>query len=104
MHNSGDAARVIAGFQLTNNSYDHSIALLKQRFGQAYKQVEACMQALIDSLSPNNALPSLREFYDTTERHIRSLTTLGKPKDSYGSLLVPILLGKLPSKTKQNII
>ena len=100
----GDAARVIAGFQLTNNSYDHSITLLKQRFGQTYKQVEARMQALIDSPSPNNTLPSLREFYDTTEGHIRSLTTLGKPKDSYGSLLVPILLGKLPSKTKQNII
>ena len=28
----GDAARVIAGFELTNSSYDHSIALLKERF------------------------------------------------------------------------
>ena len=100
----GDAARVIAGFQLINDGYDHSITLLKQRFGQTYKQVDAHMQALIDSPSPNNTLPSLREFYDTTEGHIRSLATLGKPKDSYSSLLVPILLGKLPSKTKQNII
>ena len=94
----GDAARDIAVFQLTNDSYDHSITLLKQRFRQIYKQVDAHMQALIDSPSPNNTLPSLREFYDTTERHIRSLATLGKPKDSYGSLLVPILLWKLPPR------
>ena len=46
----------------------------------------------------------MREFYDSTEGHIHSLATLGKPADSYGSLLVPILLGKLPTKAKQNII
>ena len=63
----GDAARVIAGFQLTNSSYDYSIALLKEPFGQTYKQAEAHMQALIDSPNPNNTLSSLREFYDTTE-------------------------------------
>ena len=32
-----------------NSSYDHSIALLKERFGQLYKEAEAHMQALIDS-------------------------------------------------------
>ena len=87
-----------------NDNYDHSIALLKERFGQTYKQVDAHMQALIDSPSPNNTLSSLCEFYDSTEGHIRSLATLGKPEDSYGILLVPILLGKLPLKTKQNLI
>ena len=100
----GDAACVITGFQLTNDSYDHSIALLKEQFGQSYKHIDAHMQALIDSPSPNNTLSSLRKFYDTTEGHIHSSATLGKSKDSYGSLLVPILLGKLPSKTKQNLI
>ena len=100
----GDAARVIAGFHLTNSSYDYSIALLKEPFGQTYKQAEAHMQALIDSPNPNNTHSSLCEFYDTTEWHIRSLATLGKPKELYGSLLVPILIGKLPPKTKQNLI
>ena len=62
------------------------------------------MQALIDSPNPNNTLSSLGEFYDTTEGHIRRLATFGKPKELYGSLLVPILIGKLPPKTKQNLI
>ena len=99
-----DAARVIAGFQLTIDNYVHSVTLLKERFGQTYKQVDAHMQALIDLNSPSNSLSSLREFYDATEGHIRSLSTLGKPEDFYGSLLVTILLNKLPSKTKQNLV
>ena len=100
----GDAARVIAGFQLTNANYEHSIALLKERFGQPYKQIDAHMQALIDLPSPSNSLSSLREFYDSTEGHIRSLSSLGKSEDSYGSLLIPIILGKLPAKVKQNLV
>jgi len=70
----GDAAQVIAGFQLTNANYEHSIDLLKERFGQPYKQIDAHMQALIDLSCPSNTLNSLREFYDTIEGHIRSLT------------------------------
>ena len=38
-----------------------------------------------------------------TQGHIRSLTSLGKPEDSYVALLVPIILGKLPAKIKQNL-
>ena len=100
----GDTARLITGFQLTNANYEHSIALLKERFGQPYKQIDAHMQALIDLPSPSNSLSSLREFYDSTEGHIRSLSSLGKSEDSYGSLLVSIILGKLPAKVKQNLV
>ena len=62
------------------------------------------MQALIDLPSPSNSLSSLHEFYDSTEGYIRSLSSLGKSEDSYGSLLVPIILGKLPPKVKQNLV
>ena len=101
---SGDAARVITGFQLTNDNYAHSVAQLKERFGQIYKQVDAHMQTLRDLPIPTNSLSSLREFHDATEGHIRSLSTLGKDKGSYGCLLVPIIMGKIPSKTKQNVV
>jgi len=62
------------------------------------------MQALRDLPIPTNSLSSLWEFYDATEGHICSLSTLGKDKGSYGCFLVPIILGKIPSKTKQNLI
>ena len=100
----GDAARVIAGFQLTNDNYANSVTLLRDRFGLTYKLVDAHFQALRDLSSPSNNLASLREFRDSTEGHIRSLATLGKPEDSYGSFLVTIIFGKLSAKTKQNLV
>ena len=41
-----EAAKSIAGFPLTNDNYEHSIALLKERFGQMQKIVNAHMQVL----------------------------------------------------------
>ena len=35
---------------------------------------------------------------------MRSLSTLGKSVDSYEDLLVPIILNKLPPKTRKNMV
>ena len=37
----GEAVCVIAGFQLTNANYEHSVDLLKEHFGQPHKQIDA---------------------------------------------------------------
>ena len=98
---SGDAARVITGFQLTNGNYAHSVALLREHFGQIYKQVDAHMQALRDLPIPTISLSSLRKFHDATEGHIHSLW------EGRGLLrLSPCAdnSGKIPSKTKQNLV
>ena len=95
----GEACDVIAGFQLTNASYADSVQLLKERFGEPYKQIDA----LIDLPGPSNTPSSVRQFYDAIESHIRSLTALGRTEDSYGSLLTTTLLGKIPGKMKQNM-
>ena len=59
---NGDAACVIPGFQLTNDNYAHSVALLKECFGQIYKQVDAHMQALRDLPIPTNSLRAYGSF------------------------------------------
>ncbi|XP_070577615.1 uncharacterized protein [Ptychodera flava] len=46
---------------------------------------------------------SLREFYDATETYIRGLQSLGKDESSYGDLLVPIIMEKLPSRIRELI-
>ena len=74
----GDAARVIAGFQLTNDNYANSVTLVKDRFGLTYKLVDAHYQALRDLPSPSNNVSSL--------------------------FLVTIIFGKLSAKTKQNLV
>jgi hypothetical protein len=38
------------------------------------------------------------------EIHIRGLEALGKKQDTYGDLLIPIVLGKLPTTIKYNLI
>ena len=99
----GDAARAIAGLPLTELNYAQSISLLKERFGQPQKLINAHIQALLDLPGPTNDLPSLRLFYDFVENHIRGLSSLGVPKISYGTLLVPIILGKLSVPTRRNL-
>ena len=99
----GEASQVIAGFPLTSDSYEHSLALLKDRYGTPYKLIMAHMQAFVYLSSPPNTLSGLQQFHDTVERHIRSLSTLGKSTDSYADILVPIILNKLPLATIKNM-
>ena len=100
----GSAAKVISGLTLTSPSYEHSITLLKDRFGQPHKLVHAHMQAFLDLPSPIDTLSSLETFYDAIEGHVRSLSSLGKPVESYGDLLVTVILSKLPAKARKNLV
>ena len=61
------------------------------------------MQALLDLPSPVNTHTSLQQFHDSVESHIRSLSSLGKDCESYGDLLAPIIIGKLPVETRKNL-
>ena len=61
------------------------------------------MRALRDMPSPSNSLTSLRIFYDSVESHIRGLASLGKSETSYGELLVPVILDKLPIDVQRNL-
>ena len=99
----GEAARVIAGFPLTNSNYTHSIALLRERFGQTYKLVNAHMEALLNLGKPANTLSSLQVFHDSIEQHMRALSALGRSSDSYGPLLTSSILSKLPTEVKKHM-
>ena len=99
----GDAARTIAGLPLTEGNYTSSITLLEDRYGQRHKIIDAHIRALRDMPSPSNSLSSLRIFHDSVESHIRGLTSLGKSETTYGELLVPTILDKLPIEIQRNL-
>ena len=61
------------------------------------------MQALLDMPSPTNVHTSLRMFHDSIENHTQGLFSLGKSESTYGDLLVPIILVKLPRDIRQNL-
>jgi len=98
-----DAAHVVAGFLLTDANYTHSIDMLKNRFGQPFKIINAHMEALLNLPKPTHILAGLQAFYDTIERHIRSLSALGKSSDSYGMLFTSSVLSNPNRNYKQHM-
>ena len=61
------------------------------------------MESLSKISAPSTDVQQLRKFYDSCESNIRALETLGVQTDSYGSLLIPILLKKLPEQLRCTI-
>ena len=61
------------------------------------------MQALLNIPTLTNSLTSIRQFHDTIENHMRGLSALGKSEETYGDLLIPIILGKLPAELQRNL-
>ncbi len=102
-HLEGEAARAIAGFPLTSVNYHQSLDVLRNRFGDQQKIINAHMQALMNLLNANNNITSLRTLCDVIENHVRGLAALGQSTESYGALLVPMVLGKLPADVRKNL-
>jgi len=42
-------------------------------------------------------------FYDSVECHIQGLSSLGKSEQSYGDILIPIILEKLSLDIQRNL-
>ena len=61
------------------------------------------MHSLMNLPNPKNEIKSLREFHDAIENHVRGLLALGWTTESYGALLVPMVLGKLPADTRKSL-
>ncbi|XP_070550071.1 uncharacterized protein [Ptychodera flava] len=98
-----EAAHTIEGLSLTGANYSHALQLLRDRYGQEHKIIDAYMRALWQIQKPNGDLSSLHRFYDTLESYIRGLKSLGKEESSYGELLVPIIMDKLSVNTRKQI-
>ena len=79
----GETARAVAGFPLSDVNYSHSFEILKERYGQTQKIVNAHMQGLLNLPTPRNTLAYLRTFYHSIQSHIRGLSSIGIIPESY---------------------
>ena len=79
---------------LTRTNYDNAIELLNQEIWPTH----IIIQAHIEINGPTDSFSSLQLFYVTIESHVRGLTVLGKTEDSYGTMLVATIFGKMPIK------
>ena len=101
----GKAKETIAGLALTDANYPVAVDLLEKRFGSKEKITAAQMEALmsLNAVSSDHHLFELRRLYDKTESTIRGLTALGVSVDSYGALLAPVFIQKLPSELRLTV-
>ena len=99
----GEAARAISGLPLTEENYKKAIELLQERFGKPQILTNAYMESLSKIDAPPADTKNLRTFYDTCEANIRGLEALGVKTETYGSLLIPILLKKIPEEIRYSI-
>ena len=100
----GTALRAVQGLTLTNVNYDNAIEILHDRFGRPQQVIAAHMDEILKIQTCNGEkLSSLRYIYDKICVHVRSLASLGVSSQQYGSLLIPIIMSKLPNDIRLQI-
>ena len=98
----GSAASAIDGISLTNDNFKVAVSILKDRFANPQLLISSYMDSLLKLPSVNSVeQPSrLRELYDKIEVNVRSLDSLGIKSETYGNLLSPIIMSKIPSELR----
>ena len=98
----GTAVSAIAGLSLTEETYDSAVELLNDRFGKSQVIISSDMDSALNLEPVVNAadIKGVRQLYDEMEIHIRSLQSLGVSSESYGTLLVPVILNKTPEELR----
>ena len=88
----------ISGLTQTKENYEQAIKLLQERYGNPQVLISAHMEALValPRVKSMSHLNELRSMYDQIETTVRNLRSLKVDTNTYGSLLVPLLIEKLP--------
>ena len=96
----GDAASCISGFKITDENYETSVNLLKERYNNKQLIVFSHMTNLLNlpQLTSSDNVNDLRKTYDTVETQVRSLENLDIQSEMYRPLLIQVLLSKLSSE------
>ena len=98
----GGAIQAIQGLGLSAENYDDAIEILHSRFGKKLVVISSHMDALmkVSTIKSIQDTRGLRNLYDRVESHIRSLRAMGIDSTSYGCLLVPVIMSRLPDDLK----
>ena len=101
----GATSRAIEGLPMRDRTYQSAIDLLKERFGNKQKIISSHMDRLIKikAACESEGIAQLRLVYDQINIQIRGLEALGVTSDTYGSLLIPIIMSGLPSQISLQI-
>ena len=92
----GPAQETIGGFKLCGENCKDALKLLKETYGNPQIIINTHIQNLInfEAVHDKDDVDSLRTLYNHLEVQIRSLKNLGEDLETYGTLLIPILMSK----------
>ena len=93
-YREGPPYAAINGFPLTGTNYHNAIELLQEQFGNRQIIISSHVEKLLQ-LTPvvsSADIKKVRILYDLIEVHCRGLNGLGVTAESFGSILVPVLL------------
>ena len=81
----GSVAATINGLSLSSTNYEAAVALLKERYGDPQKIINAHMDALVNLPIVENArnLKAVKHLYDEVEANVRASRALGRKAEEY---------------------
>ena len=95
----GPAYKALEGFQIVEENYKKALDILKARYGKPQHIISAHMQALLKLQTyQNDNISDLRAIYDKIMVNVRGLESLGISSEKYGSLLIPVIMSRMPSE------
>ena len=88
----------VENFTLTNNTYIQGWELLKEMYGTPQLLISTALNELISLIKVNGSIVTeLRELYDHIKSNVRALKPVGIQQEHFGSLILPIILEKVPN-------
>ena len=97
----GQAARAIQGLTRTDANYQSAIEILQNRFGRPQNIISTHMDELLKIPGcTSDKASQLRFVYDKISVNVRGLESLGVSSSQYGSLLIPVIMSKLPQEVR----
>ena len=100
------AKSVISGFKMTASNYRAAVELLHQRFAKptVIKRAHVNEMLKINSVYDERRVDRMRSLHDSVETHFRGLEALHVNEETYASIVVPVLLEKIPQAVRLNIV
>ena len=93
------AREAVSGLALTSANYHKAIETLQKRFGCKQQIINKHMDSLlqVEAVTSSQNTRALRKLFDFISSHVRSLASLGVETDTFGGLLCPVLINKIPA-------
>ena len=95
---SKDVQESIRGLLIANENYSIALKIIRERYANKQVLISSYMESFV-KLQPITSMKNvsgLRAMYDLVEGNVRNLSSLGVPSDTYGKLLVHLLIEKIP--------